>query len=130
VSTGTSTVGFIDKAKAVKLIKQYPKLEAEIEYRFAQDRQHLLQRMADLAYESVEGRLAHVLLSLAQGHGTREGNRVSIGLPLSQQDLGDMLGASRQAVNRELRKLTEKGLIQEERCLITILDEKRLGNLE
>jgi len=130
VSTGTSIVSFIDKARAVELIKQYPKLEAEIEHRFAQDSQHLLQRMADLAYESVEGRLAHVLLSLGQRHGIHEGNSIRISLPLSQQDLAEMIGASRQAVNLELRKLAAQGLIHVERCRITILTPKRLSDLK
>jgi len=129
VSMVPSTVSFIDKARAVELIKHYPKLEAEIEYRFAQDGQHLLQRMADLAYESVEERLAHILLSLGKRHGIHEGNRVRIDLPVSQQDLGDMVGASRQKVNVELRKLADRGLILQERCEITILDEKRLQAL-
>lgn len=40
-----------------------------------------------------------------------------------------MIGSSRQKVNRELRKLADQGLIREERCRITILDHKRLGNL-
>ncbi len=85
--------------------------------------------MADLAYESVEERLAHVLLSLGRRHGVREGSNVRIDLPLSQHDLADMIGASRQTVNRELRKLAEEGLIQVERCKVTILNDERLRNL-
>ena len=130
VSVGTSTVNFIDKAEAVELIERYPKLGAEMERRFAQDGQRLLQRMADLAYESVEERLAHVLLSLGQRHGVREKDNLRIDLPLSQQDLSEMVGTSRQAVNQELRKLTDHGLIREERCQITILDEQRLRDLK
>jgi CRP-like cAMP-binding protein len=45
-SAGVSTVSFIDKTKAMELTKRYPKLEAEIEHRFALDGQLLLQRMA------------------------------------------------------------------------------------
>ena len=130
VSAGTSTVSFIDKPEAVKLIKRYPKLEAKIEHCFARDGQRLLQRMADLAYETVEERLTHILLSLGQRHGVREGKALRIDLPLSQQDLADMVGASRQVVNQGLRKLADQGLIREERCRITILDGERLRNLK
>jgi CRP-like cAMP-binding protein len=129
VSLGASTVSLIDKARAMELIKQYPKLELEIEHRFAQDGQHLLQRMADLAYESVGERLAHLLLSLGQRHGVQEGKALRIDFPLSQKDLADMVGASRQMVNQELRKLADQGLIREERCRITVLDEKGLQDL-
>ena len=85
--------------------------------------------MADLAYESVEERLAHILLSLRERHGVHEGSNIRIDLPLSQQDLADMIGSSRQRVNHELRKLADQGLIREERCRITILDDERLRNL-
>ncbi len=85
--------------------------------------------MVDLAYESVEERLAHVLLSLRRRHGVREGSNVRIDLPLSQQDLADMIGASQQAVNLKLQKLAEEGLIQVERCKVTILNDERLRNL-
>lgn len=129
VSIGASTIGFIDKAKAMEITKRCPKLEVEIEYRFARDGQLLLQRMADLAYENVEERLAHILLSLGQRHGVHEGKNLRIDLPLSQQDLADMIGASRQVVSQKLRKLTDQGLIREERCQITILDEECLRNL-
>jgi len=129
VSIGTSTVSFIDKARAMELTKRYPKLEAEIEQRFARDGQLLLQRMADLAYESVEERLAHVLLSLGQRHGVHEGKDLRIDLPLSQQDLADMIGSSRQRVNHELQKLADQGLIHVNRCRITILDDEGLRNL-
>ena len=86
--------------------------------------------MADLAYESVEERLAHILLSLGKRHGIREGNNVRIDIPFSQRDLADMVGASRQMINRELRRLAEKGLIRVKRCQIIILDEQGLQNLK
>jgi CRP/FNR family transcriptional regulator len=123
-------VSFIDKAQTTKLIKQYPKLGLEIDRRFAQEGERLLQRMADLAYENVEERLAHVLLSLGERHGVREGSALRIDIPFSQQDLANMVGASRQRVNWKLRKLADQGLIQMERCQITILDDERLQNLK
>jgi CRP-like cAMP-binding protein len=86
--------------------------------------------MADLAYENVEERLAHILLSLGQRYGVHEQDGLRIDLPLSQQDLAEMVGASRQMVNRELRKLAEKGLIHVERYRVTILDEQGLQNLK
>ena len=130
VSVGTSTVSFIDKARAMELTKRYPTLETEIEHRFALDGQLLLQRMAALAYETVEERLAHILLSLGQRHGIHEGKALRIDLPLSQHDLADMIGASRQMVNLKLQKLAEQGLIRVERCRITILAPERLRNLK
>jgi CRP/FNR family transcriptional regulator len=86
--------------------------------------------MADLAYEGTEERVTHVLLSLGEKHGVREGNALRIDIPFSQQDLADMVGASRQRVNLELNRLVKQGLIRVERCQITILDDERLRNLK
>jgi len=130
VSVDSSAISIIDKIQVTKLIWQNPELGLEIDRRFAQEGERLLQRMADLAYESVEERLAHILLSLRERHGVHEGSNIRIDLPLSQQDLADMAGASRQRVNFELRELADQGLIQMERCQITILDDKRLQNLK
>lgn len=130
VSVGPSVVSFIDKAQTTKLIKQYPKLGLEINRRFAQEGERLFQRMADLAYEGTEERVTHVLLSLGEKHGVREGNALRIDIPFSQQDLADMVGASRQRVNLELNRLVKQGLIRVERCQITILDDERLRNLK
>ena len=130
VSVGPSVVSIIDKTQATTFIRRNPELGLEIDRRFAQERERRLQRMADLAYENVEERLAHVLLSLGERHGVREGNALRIDIPFSQQDLADMVGASRQRVNRELRKLADQDLIQMERCQITILDDERLRNLK
>lgn len=130
VSVDPSAISIIDKIQTTRLLKQYPKLGSEIDRRFAQEGERLLQRMADLAYENVEERLAHVLLSMGKRHGVREGNALRIDIPFSQQDLADMVGASRQWVNRELRKLVDQGLIQMERCQITILDDGCLQNLK
>ena len=130
VAVGSSTVGIISRVRTKRLIERYPQLESEIEHRFAYQGKLLLQRMADLAYESVEERLIHILLSLEQRHGVYEENSIRIDIPLSQQDLAEMIGASRQAVNRELRKLAENGLIRMERRQITIVDEQALRNLK
>lgn len=130
VSVGPSVVSFIDKAHATTLIRQNPELGSEIGRRFAQDGQLLLQRMADLAYEGTEERVTHVLLSLGEKHGVREGNALRIDIPFSQQDLANMVGASRQRVNLELNRLVKQGLIRVERCQITILDDERLRNLK
>ncbi len=67
---------------------------------------------------------------LGHRHEVPERDGIRIDLPLSQQDLADMIRASRQAVNRELRKLADHGLIHVERCRITILDEQGLRNLK
>jgi CRP/FNR family transcriptional regulator len=89
-----------------------------------------VQRVADLVGRSVRERLVQVLLGLGEEHGIDETEGIRIDLPLSQQDLADLVGTSRQKVNLNLRKLANQGLIRAERGRIIILDEEgqqRLG---
>ena len=67
-------------------------------------------------------RLAQVLVSLAQKHGQPDGPRVRIPVRLSQQDLGSMVGATRESVNKQLRKWTQTGVLHQETGCVVISD--------
>lgn len=58
----------------------------------------------------LQQRLALQLFRLAQSHGSRdEAGELYIGI--SQEQLGRMLGASRQSINKELKVLMEEGCV-------------------
>lgn len=82
-----------------------------------------------LALAHIEGtmlpvsvRLALRLLDLAQVYGRAGGEGVVIGLRLPQEELGRMLGLTRQSVNKELRALEERGWLRLGRGEIALLD--------
>jgi CRP/FNR family cyclic AMP-dependent transcriptional regulator len=67
----------------------------------------------------VAGRLARQLLAFAERYGrTADGapGGVRIGLRLTQADLADLVGASRERVNQVMRELRERGLISVDRA--------------
>ena len=78
------------------------------------------RKISTLALMDVYGRVANTLLELAINH---EGKLV-VGEKLSQQDIANMVGASREMVNRILKDLSERGYITIESKTITIHDEK------
>jgi CRP-like cAMP-binding protein len=82
----------------------------------------LTTRVEDRAFLDVPARLAKQLLWLAGNHGTESGARVRIELKLSQQELGDFIGATRESVNKNLRDWSRNGLIKHERDHLEILD--------
>ena len=60
----------------------------------------------------LEGRLAHTLLRLADGFGNPlEGERVMIFHKFTQSDLGDMVGAARENVSRQLNQWCRDGVL-------------------
>jgi CRP-like cAMP-binding protein len=77
------------------------------------------RRMEQGAYRSPE-RLAVHLLRLASQYGTATDEGVVIEMRLSQQELADAIGASREAVARALHVLRERGVLLTRRRRIVI----------
>jgi len=75
---------------------------------------------------SVSARLAKKLLDLAESYGQKDGDRVYIDLNLTQKELGDMIGSTRESINKELKILRDKRLITMQENKIQIIDITRL----
>jgi CRP/FNR family cyclic AMP-dependent transcriptional regulator len=78
------------------------------------------RKIGTLALMDVYGRVASTLLELAVN---RDGKLV-VGERLSQQDLANMVGASREMVNRILKDLSDRGFILVESKSITIINRE------
>jgi CRP/FNR family cyclic AMP-dependent transcriptional regulator len=78
------------------------------------------RKIGDLALHDISSRVSRTLLELAI---MSNGRRV-VGEPFTQQDLANMIGASREMVNRTLKDLEDGGYISVERKSITILNEQ------
>ena len=121
-------ISFIERSYVLSLLR-HPGLREEVYRHLSLWEERLARRLEDMVAFGVRERLVRVLLELGEEHGVREGNGLRIDLPLSQQDLADLVGASRQKTNLNLRKLANQGLIRAERGRITILDEESLQKL-
>ncbi len=84
------------------------------------------EQVADLVFSDVYGRVAKKLLELAETRGTEKGGGVTIDLQLTQQDLADMVGASRESVNKVLKYYRDKGFITVSNQKTTIVNAEGL----
>lgn len=85
---------------------------------------------AGLAARQVAGRLAHLVCELflrAQAAGLTEDD--SFTLPLSQNTVGEVIGAGLVHVNRTLQSIRREGLLKWRRGRVEILDWERLAQL-
>ena len=90
----------------------------------------LESRIENLVFRDVRSRLASLLLELADDFGAAEPDgAVRIDLPLTQAELGRLIGATRQTVNQGIGELEAAGLIGRRRGRVTLLkpDELRAG---
>lgn len=75
----------------------------------------------DVFFLSVPARLTKRLLDLAKRHGIQTGTGLKIDMRLTQGDLANSIGASRESVNRLLGLFQDEGLISIDKQHIIIL---------
>jgi CRP-like cAMP-binding protein len=83
--------------------------------------------LVDLIFTDVPGRVAKLLLRLAQQFGTRDGDVLRVNHDLTQDEIGQLLGASRETVNKALSEFTQRGWIHVEGKTVVILEAVRLA---
>jgi CRP-like cAMP-binding protein len=112
----------IQRDAFVERLAKSPVLALAVMQILARRIRRLTERCDDLVGLRVGSRLAKQILLLAEGHGLWTGTeRVRISIRLSQQELGDLVGASRESVNFHLRLWeTEKVLSREGGYLVII----------
>lgn len=84
------------------------------------------KQMNSLASQSIPGRLAHLLLRLAQDYGEAEARGVFINANLNDSDLASLIGASRESTNKTLSIFRRQDLICKDNGRIIITDPDAL----
>ncbi len=74
------------------------------------------------------GRIAARLVELCTYHGQPTAEGIEIRLPVTQQDLGGWVGASRAGIDAALKTMRDLGWIRTERKRITVLDLDALAS--
>lgn len=88
-----------------------PALMEAIMLAFCERSRTIHEALAAGALLNLGGRVADMLLRLLDSFGQADAAGARIGLKLSQEELADMLGVTRQSLNRELKLLEADGVI-------------------
>jgi CRP/FNR family transcriptional regulator len=81
---------------------------------------------ADLVFTDVPGRVAKALLDLAERFGTPIAAGIQVHHDLTQEELAQMVGASRETVNKALADFAARGWLQLAARSVLITDPDRL----
>jgi len=81
---------------------------------------------ADLVFTDVPGRVAKNLLDLADRFGEQESDGLHVHHDLTQEELAQLVGASRETVNKALADFAARGWLQISARSVLILDTERL----
>lgn len=94
---------------------------------------HRLRRMnatlEDMASLDLPTRLGRLLARLASDYGVQVQTGTRIGVKLSQKDLGALVGASREKVNKQLRLWEDQGILGKDAGRMVIVNPQGLPSL-
>jgi CRP/FNR family cyclic AMP-dependent transcriptional regulator len=83
--------------------------------------------LADLIFTDVPGRVAKQLLQLAQRFGTQDDGTLRVTHDLTQEEIAQLVGASRETVNKALAEFAYRGWIRLDAKTVWICDSERLA---
>jgi CRP/FNR family transcriptional regulator, cyclic AMP receptor protein len=87
------------------------------------------EQVEDVMFRHLESRLAKALLHLAESGAMHGPQSTSVELHLSQRELGNMAGGSRESVNKILQNWHRQGLIDLGKASVLIRDVEALRRL-
>ncbi len=126
VAVTDATLFSIEQEIFCDLCARSPELLATVQGDCLSEVRHLLNRLETFAFRNVKERLSIALINQARQQN-RSGR--SNELRLTQQDLADLIGASRESVSRVLREFERKNIVTLGRGRITLQNMPRLRQL-
>ncbi|MFI5280381.1 MAG: Crp/Fnr family transcriptional regulator [Gemmatimonadales bacterium] len=105
-------------------LKEHPTIALKLLRELVQRLRRADEKIGGLVLLDVNGRVAQLLLDLADESGGPKITR-----KLTHHTIAQMIGSSRETVSRAMRELVEKGLIEVSRREITIRQRDALGSM-
>jgi len=123
---GDTTLLVVRKADFKELLAQHIELYEALLRLNCRRLRLMFDVVEDLNTRPLAARLAKQILLLARSYGIAQGEEIRIGLQLAQEDLAQLLGASRQRVNQELKGFERDGAVRIEPIRLVVLSKEKL----
>jgi CRP/FNR family transcriptional regulator, cyclic AMP receptor protein len=102
----------ITRTILLELLDEHPSLTDTLLRSLGSLVRRLTEQAADLVFLDIHGRMAKLLVTLAEDRGKQTGDGIVLDLNLTQADLAAMVGGSRQSVNQTLRSFESRGYLE------------------
>ena len=93
-----------------RFIREHPEIMLQLAGQLAQRLRATTQRLTDLAFLDVQGRVAHEILNLCRQPDAQPHARGTL-VRISRQELARIVGCSREMAGRVLKKLSDDGTV-------------------
>ena len=116
----------IERRHFISLVHERPEFALKLIEILCGRLRHTTEQLEDVMFLDLPGRLAKALLQLAeQSKPDPQGRKIA----LTQQDIGDMIGMSRESTNKQLRMWEKQKWIKLERGGIVIVAPEELSKI-
>lgn len=119
----------LDRRDFLPFLERHPRVAIELAAVLASRLRRLSGVMEDTLFLTLPSRLAKKILALAQAYGRETDDGIVIQLKLPQHELGELVGTSRESINKQLRAWVEEGLVRVDRGYITVCQREGLEEL-
>jgi CRP-like cAMP-binding protein len=131
----TSTATAVTDAKLLSLshekvipwLKQNPEVSLQLLTRLSQRLRRTNEAVGDLVFSDVPGRVAKALIDLGDRFGKTTPEGLLVNHDLTQEELAQLVGASRETVNKALADFAGRGWLKLDGRSVLITDLERLG---
>ncbi|MBD3288927.1 cyclic nucleotide-binding domain-containing protein [candidate division KSB1 bacterium] len=124
-----SLICMMRRADFEQLMSNKPELGFKLSKLMGLRLRHFENRIDDLIFRDVPSRLARLLLRLSEQHPIETENGLKINIKLSQQELANLIGATREMTSSVLNNFRKDGIISLESKHIYIQDNKALRKI-
>ena len=131
----TSTATAVTDAKLLSLshekvipwLKQNPEVALQLLTRLSQRLRRTNEAVGDLVFSDVPGRVAKALIDLGDRFGKTTPEGLLVNHDLTQEELAQLVGASRETVNKALADFAGRGWLKLDGRSVLIADVDRLS---
>lgn len=129
VAMETCDLLVLERRDFLPFLDQHPRVARRLLDVLCQRLRRTSTHFEDVVFLEVPARLARALLQLGKAFGIPAKSGVCIDIKLSQQQLGAIVGVTRESVNKHLGDWQKAGLIAIKQGYVTIIDAGALGAL-
>jgi CRP-like cAMP-binding protein len=124
-----SELFIIQRSEFIELLQSHPEISIALLQELTQRLRAADMKIKSLSLKDAEGKVATVILQLADDIGRIRQGTVEIEKLPFQHDLANMAGTSRETISRTLHTFAKKGLVELDGSRLRILDYERFKEL-
>jgi CRP/FNR family transcriptional regulator len=119
-------VGIIDRADFLALIDRSPRIGRLLVTALSDRLRAANKLIASTTSQDIRSRLAALLINLGQNFGEPTPTGLRISLRLTNQEMANMIGTTRETVNRTLNRFWDEHVIDMRTAHVVIADQEKL----